>query len=269
MSMASTATLRQERATTAHALRSEGLKYREIAERMRLSISYVADLIKDPTGEAVAARKASYVQPCPSCGRPAPSTGSDGKNGPPRRCRDCAAAFVHENRYWTPERIVAWIKDYVAEHGEVPPSTLLVTREASFGTETIRREFGGSWGNAVRAAGFEPLRRGGNPGPLGRDHPTIEQRLRFYAEGMSLAEIAERQGVTLSAIKHTISRYVGGTRMSSRLSPTAVLEREQERAQLRIESLKREIEDEERNVAGLTAALEALAAVHANTNGRK
>lgn len=57
--------------------------------------------------------------------------------------------------------------------------------------------------------------------------------------------------------------------MASRLSPTAVLEREKERAEHRLESIKADLQEEERNVAGLTAALEALAAAHSNGNGSK
>lgn len=261
-------TLREQRAVTAQALRSEGLKYREIAERMGLSTTYVHDLVIDPTGEKVRARKASYGGTCEACG--AATNGSDGRANAPTLCKACTAQRQHDERYWTAKRIIAWIQAYVAKEGKVPPATILVTTTASFGTQCVQREFGpGGWRKAVRLAGFEPIRNGdyGFPGPLSRDHPTIVERLRLLAEGVSVAEVAQRQGVTTSAVNLSINRYINGKVPMARLSPTAVLEREQERAEQRLKVLLEQIEEEERNVAGLTAALEALAAAH--SNGKK
>lgn len=270
MTTQSDLTLREQRAETAQALRSEGLKYREIGERMGFSISYVQDLVKDPDGRAVRARKASYAGTCEGCG--AATDGSNGRDNAPRLCATCTAKKQHDDRYWTRERIVQWIKDYVAEHDEVPSSQLMVTPGvATFGTEGVRREFGEKgWRKAVREAGFEPLSGDfdGYCGPLHRNHPLIDERLRLYREGVPIREIAARQGVTDGAVHETIHKYLGGgTRMSSRLSPTAVLEREKQRAQDRIDTLKAQIADEEQNIAGLKAALDALA-LHANGNGK-
>lgn len=260
-------TLRQERAEIVQALRGEGLKYREIATRTGLSNSYVAELATDPTGERTAARKASYVKPCRRCGNPAPGTGSDGRNTPPSLCQACS---YDERRYWTRERIVEWIQAYVAEHGKVPSASLLITSAVGMGPRTVRREFGdGGWRDAVRAAGFTPLNDyEGRGGPLYREHPLIQERLRLHGEGVSLAEIARRQGVSRNAIDHTICRYAKGKPMGSRLSPTAVLEREKERSEHRVTALRAELEAEERNVEGLTAALEALSAAHQNGTGK-
>lgn len=268
--IAETKPTRAERAVMAQALRSEGLKYREIAERMRLSISYVQSLVKDPEDIETRKRKASYVKPCPRCGNPAASSGNDGKDTPPRLCEPCYLAEKHDTRFWTRERIIEWIRAYVAEHGSVPPAGVLVTTAVGMGTATVRREFPNEgWRAAVRAAGFTPLKDyEGRGGPLGRDHPLMQERLRLYEAGVPKDEIARRQGVTKHAVDFSIDRYVEGkVPMSSRLSPTAVLEREKERAELRIESLKADIDEEQRNVVGLTAALEALAAAHSNGNG--
>lgn len=61
-----------------------------VAEEMGLSRSYIGDLLDDPAGHRVTARKLSYSKPCPDCGRP--MSGSEGPNGrrAPKRCKACA-----------------------------------------------------------------------------------------------------------------------------------------------------------------------------------
>jgi transposase len=81
---------RAERAAEAAELRARGLLYREIAERMGISISYAQDLISDPDGSRVRARKDSYRGACEICGKA--TDGSAGRGAAPRFCNRCSAA---------------------------------------------------------------------------------------------------------------------------------------------------------------------------------
>lgn len=75
---------RAESETMAAALRAEGLKLREIAERMGVAVSTVDAWINDPGGKRLACRKSSYRGSCEVCG--APTDGSNGVEKAPSRC---------------------------------------------------------------------------------------------------------------------------------------------------------------------------------------
>jgi len=75
---------RAERATTAAALRDQGLNGVEIAQRMQISRAYTYELITDPAGEQVRKRKASYRGQCVDCGRA--THGCAGPGHAPKRC---------------------------------------------------------------------------------------------------------------------------------------------------------------------------------------
>jgi hypothetical protein len=71
-------------------------------------------------------------------------------------------------RKWTRAQIVAAIRDYVATHGDIPPTLNdwqhlpgSAERGKHPSNSTVIRAFG-SWSAAIRAAGFEPNRPGGS-----------------------------------------------------------------------------------------------------------
>jgi predicted transcriptional regulator len=83
----------------------EGLIWREIGERLGLAQTTVKDYYKDPSGEAVAARKAAsdarLKRPCPRCGSPMAHTR-------PRveTCRSCYHAELRRARACRDDDIV-------------------------------------------------------------------------------------------------------------------------------------------------------------------
>lgn len=78
---------RSERAAEAAMLRAQGLLQRQIADRMGISRTYAAELLTDPDGSKVRARKATYGKPCRVCGKM--TQGSDGRAAAPDICSVC------------------------------------------------------------------------------------------------------------------------------------------------------------------------------------
>lgn len=184
---------RAERAAEAAELRAQGLLYREIAERMGISVSYAQDLVNDPDGSALRARKDTYRGTCKDCG--APTDGSNGRVGAPVRCIECWARDAHETSVaW----LVAEIRHWADLYGRPPSAVdwniatmrrrnLRYDRGDDVGgrfsdvriaeAERRHREDGpwpaqktvthtfGSWNAAIEAAGFEPLVPGGRRDP--------------------------------------------------------------------------------------------------------
>lgn len=74
--------VRAERAAEVARLAAEGLTGRQIAARMGISRSYAYDLLTDPEGGAVRARKGRQGGVCEVCG----AATSYGTGGPARRC---------------------------------------------------------------------------------------------------------------------------------------------------------------------------------------
>lgn len=159
---------RQERAARAHELRAQGLKVREIAVEMGLSMSTVSDYLADPTGEKKRAQRKRYraaTKPCESCGEPTTR----------RWCRACIRAGV--NTLWTRERIVEAIQECGRLIGGTPTASHFnpaLARNLGHPDRaalhaachwpqnwTIHQRFG-SWNAALEAAGFQ--RRGGRTG---------------------------------------------------------------------------------------------------------
>jgi hypothetical protein len=167
--------------------RKMGLTHREIAKLLGISRSYTSDLDVDPLGEKGAARKKRYGRPCPDCGDP--MTGCNGPAGPhPERCERCERIRIHEDRYWTQERIVEALREFRRLIGKPPTSTDALHRgnnvisiEERVSPERVKelrraaglvrlpcmsaiyREFG-SWDAAMRAAGLDPVGPGTPPG---------------------------------------------------------------------------------------------------------
>jgi hypothetical protein len=165
-------------------LREQGLKFREIAERLGISRSYASLLSCDPDGSRERDRKAGYGGQCKDCG--APTDGSNGRDLAPSRCAACSIAHQHDERYWTRDRIVEAFKAAGELLGRAPavvdwqarmPSVrqkvsarrleeaepLQAAMDDGFKfppPQIVRREFG-SWSAARVAAGFDPSPNGG------------------------------------------------------------------------------------------------------------
>jgi hypothetical protein len=92
---------RAENAARVAALKAQRLNGIQIAERLGISRSYAYELLNDPEGRKVRARKDSYRGECVDCG--ASTDGSDGLAAPER----CFGCWNEHRRKWTPEVIIA------------------------------------------------------------------------------------------------------------------------------------------------------------------
>lgn len=161
-------TVREQRVAEIRRLRDdEGLLLREIAERLGIAISTVQDYYTDPDGSKARARKAKNHGVCIDCGAETRNSGS--AKYVPERCRACFDA--RPKKYWTRERIIEAICEWVAEYGE-PPTAMQWSpsqaRRAGLGWMAERWESGewpvlttvqkafGSWNAGIAAAGFTP-----------------------------------------------------------------------------------------------------------------
>lgn len=131
-------------------------------------MAYVSDLLYDPTGEKMRARKKSYAGVCKTCG--APTDGSNGKSNAPEYCKK------HSNRahfmIWTESKIIAAIHEWHNIYGRPPiatdwnkqvegspgqycrgPRTTWAGKRRWPPLGTVQARFG-SWANAIEAAGF-------------------------------------------------------------------------------------------------------------------
>lgn len=78
---------RAERAHMVAQLRTQGLTYRQIAQQLGISVSYVRALLYDPDGEKLAARRHANQGVCRDCG--GPTSGNNGRRHAPKLCRVC------------------------------------------------------------------------------------------------------------------------------------------------------------------------------------
>jgi hypothetical protein len=154
--------------------RQEGATWAQIAGELDLTVSTVRGYQHDPDGAKDRARKTTYRQRC-ACGNL--MDGSNGRTGTPKRCAQCAAAELHDERYWTRDRIISTMRAFNELFGRPPTTTDYTGRfdsQAVHFSETrlreideiaasglrfplpsvVSREFG-SWANAVNAAGME------------------------------------------------------------------------------------------------------------------
>jgi hypothetical protein len=171
---------------------SRGLRSADIARDLGISYSFVRELINDPTGAKVKARKQRYAGKCERCG--GATTGCNGAAAAPKRCADCAAELKHSERHWTSETVVAAIQVFAARHGRPPTATecLHGERDGVPPVSIVQREFG-SWLAGVRAAGFEV------PG-VGKYERTDETRAKMSA-AQSVAGIEWTPDLILAAIR--------------------------------------------------------------------
>jgi hypothetical protein len=163
---------RAEKVQRAQRLREQGVKHREIAEQMGVSLSSVRHYLHDPDGSKMRARKDSYRGICQDCG--AATDGSNGAAAAPNYCWECAPAH---HAIWTCERIVEKIHEWAELYGRPPgvmdwspnharrhPSLSQELKQRKierFGVgrwpsvEAVYRYFG-SWTAGLAAAGFSP-----------------------------------------------------------------------------------------------------------------
>lgn len=200
MSGAITNGRRADLASRATRLRAAGLLQRQIADELNISRTYAQQLLDDPDGAKARARKDSYRGVCEACG-----ARTDGSNGPanaPKLCDTCARRKQHEERYWTPERIIEAFREFEQAAGRPPgaadaaipvaPSArrrLSAERIAEglrYGrllpsNVIVAREFGG-WRQALAAAGM-PAGPAGSPGH--RTYGPVQSAALDYLESRS------------------------------------------------------------------------------------
>lgn len=163
----------------AAALRADGWLIQAIADELEVSRSYASQLIHDPDGSRLRARKDSYRGVCEDCG--GPTGGSDGP--PAARCVTCIRVRRHADRYWTRDTIVRAFRAFHVRFGRSPATTDINGRCPSqsprYSPERraeieaiaasgfrlpvpwlVAREFG-SWNTALDAAGLPRNPNGG------------------------------------------------------------------------------------------------------------
>jgi hypothetical protein len=160
------AVTRAERVTEVRSFLAQGLNAAAIAKRLGLSRSYVTSLISDPEGVIEDARRQRSAGKCMDCGGP---TRNGGARAKPSRCAACARAQQVRNRHWTREEIIAAFREFHERMGYPPTVTDASEAHARQSGQPgralrhgiklprasfVSREFG-SWGAAVKAAGFE------------------------------------------------------------------------------------------------------------------
>jgi hypothetical protein len=172
---------RAENAARAAELKAEGLNGVQIAERMGLSRSYAAELLTDPEGHVVRARKDSYRGTCELCGNP--TDGSDGPNAP-KVCFECIR--------WTREEVLAACDSFFAEHDRSPRRIDAIHSNGAVPTERAAVRLFGGWNEMLLAAGL-PLN-------IDRRPETQADMERMLAAGSTVSEVAEAFGWTTANV---------------------------------------------------------------------
>lgn len=168
-----------------------------IAEHYGKSYSAVGNLLADPDGSKQRARRRRYQGTCSECG--APTDGSNGRGKAPSLYREHSAeAQRSAYLFWTRDRIIASIHEWVDEHGRRPvaadwlravegspgqyirnPRSEWVGKRRWPSVSCIQREFG-SWANALEAAGLGYMQSGDRLRPAEwRRHGQEAQRRRW------------------------------------------------------------------------------------------
>lgn len=162
---------REQRIAQIIPMRRQGMKLREIAERLDLSVSYVGSIISDADGSKSAQRRVGYGGTCRVCG-----ARTDGSNGKAKAPTLCSRHAGEHRRVWTRERIIDCFRDYVDQYGQ-PPSARdwNPTMAKNDGRDDIAQRFYadgcwpnvstvqevfGSWSSGIRAAGFQSRKVG-------------------------------------------------------------------------------------------------------------
>lgn len=244
-------------------LRSQGLKYREIADRTGLSKSYIGDLVHDGTGKDSRDRKLRlYGRPCQSCGK---QTNPGGRNaGFTHKCAGCIkreqrervhseilAAMQEWNRlYGRPPRSYEWSPRNAERLGK--PEVAALHRAGNWPHATTVQAVFGSWNNALREAGLTPSKHGGNNhGPYSVTEDDRTKTARLHRE-LGVVGAAQALGITPGGVYQRIKQ--GGTTVASSVRPITTIEREIERVQARVEVLQSQIKDAQQDLEQLHQA---------------
>jgi hypothetical protein len=168
-------------ATKVAELHAQGLNGVQIAKQLGIGRSYAYELITDPAGAEVKARKDSYRGECEYCG--APTSGSNGRARAPKVCVTCLT--------WTKDAVLDAFRDWLDEYGSTPRCADAI-KSGRLPTEGTVRSLFGSWNAGLLAAGL-----GLNMDRRPETQEAIERALRL---GEPTILIAERFGVTREAI---------------------------------------------------------------------
>jgi hypothetical protein len=160
-------------------------------------------------------RKTQYRGVCIDCG--APTDGSNGPGKSSKRCMRCFRVWHLDNfKIWDADRVIVAIQAWADEHGGVPPTAMAWNPSMARAkgrrdladkfeadqawplTSTVLR-YCGSWNAAIRAAGFSPHQGIGTA-------DDFERTRRLHEDGLSVAEIAEREERTPSNIRWRLRR---------------------------------------------------------------
>jgi AraC-like DNA-binding protein len=97
---------------------AEGLSVAQIAERLGRSPATIKAYFYDPTGDKARAVKARYQGVCRGCG--AYTQPRNGKGDAYAYCKRCHPGAIE--RRWTPERVLAAMREWRDRHGRLPSS---------------------------------------------------------------------------------------------------------------------------------------------------
>lgn len=153
-------------------------------------------------------RKTKYDLECSDCGgRVSGSDPQDLSDTP--RCAPCRRKFDHENRHWTPERVIAAILEEAGGDRAPAARDILQGRGKKHRPALVslaQREFG-SWSAAIEAAGLQPRKVGERIDPEAwrrNRYPNLEQTrdefVRMWRAGVPRADIAAARGSTPEAV---------------------------------------------------------------------
>jgi hypothetical protein len=174
----------------------EGLKWREIGERLGIPLKTACDYYHDPTGAITEARKAKNNGTCVEYGG---ETRNSGAKAAPERCMECFSPR------WSQESIILALREWGEDHGGVPPREC----DARLGFEGHGRlpyessvvDRFGSWNKGLLAAGYATLNQDKRP-------ETTQAMADAIRRGESAADIGERFGVSAAAV-YVRLRYHG------------------------------------------------------------
>ncbi len=125
-----------------HFREAEGLSNLQIAERLGRSPATIKAYFYDPTGAKARAVKARYVGVCRGCG--AYTQPRNGKGDAYAYCKVCHPGAVE--RRWTPERLLAAMREWRARYGRLPSSyDWSRTHARRRGGEPLKRLAEGGW----------------------------------------------------------------------------------------------------------------------------
>jgi AcrR family transcriptional regulator len=123
----------------------EDLSIRQIADRLGRSPATVKAYFYDPTGEKARAVKARYQGVCRGCG--AYTQPRNGKGDAYAYCKACHPGAI--KRRWTPQRVLAAMRDWRARYGRLPSSYDWSRTHANRrGGEALVRLSTGDWPSA-------------------------------------------------------------------------------------------------------------------------